>query len=67
MPATDAQRRASKKWNDKNKDKIIKIVCEWKVIPENKQKQALYMKKYLKRRNMFLQEFRRLSNILLEN
>lgn len=63
MPCTEAQKRASKKWNLANKEKILNIVCEWKT--KNMSKQASYMKKYLQRRNAFLQEFRRLANILL--
>jgi hypothetical protein len=65
MTTSSAQLRANKKWNEANYDKFLNIVYEWRKIPENKQKQAAYMKKYQQRRNAFLQEFRRLANILL--
>lgn len=65
MPTSPAQLRASKKWNEANHEKYLNTVYEWRKIPENLAKQAIYMKKYLKRRNAFLSEFRRLANILL--
>jgi len=65
MPTSPAQLRANKKWNEANHEKFLNIVYDWRKIPENKQKQAMFMKKYQQRRNAFLQEFRRLSNILL--
>jgi len=65
MPTSPAQLKANKKWNEANHEKHLKAIYEWRKIPENLAKQANYMKKYLKRRNAFLQEFRRLANILL--
>jgi len=65
MPATPAQIRASKKWNEANHEKYLNIVYEWRKDPENKKKQASYMKKYQQRRNAFFNEFQRLASILL--
>jgi hypothetical protein len=65
MPTSLAQLRATKKWNEANHEKHLNAIYEWRKIPDNLAKQAKYMKKYLKRRNAFLQEFRRLANILL--
>lgn len=65
MPTSPAQLRANKKWNEANYEKYLNAVYEWRKIPENKQKQATYMKKYQQRRYAFLQEFKRLANILL--
>lgn len=65
MPTSRAKIAANKKWNVANHEKYLNIISEWKKIPENIVKQATYMKKYQQRRNAFLQEFRRLANILL--
>lgn len=65
MPTTLAQKRANKKWSEANKEKHLNSIYEWREIPENKIKQAFYVKKYQQRRYAFLCEFRRLANILL--
>jgi len=65
MPATPAQIRANKKWNEANHEKYLNIVYEWRKDPENKKKQASYVKKYQQKRYAFLKEFQRLANILL--
>ena len=65
MPTTPAQKRASKKWNEANHEKHLDSIYQWREIPENKIKQAFYVKKYQKRKYAFLSEFRRLANILL--
>jgi len=36
MPASEAQRRASKKWNDNNKERCTKIKSEW--VANNREK-----------------------------
>ena len=65
-PASEAQKRASKKWRENNKEQFLTIVYAWrKNNPEYKEKQYGYIKKSRNRKAALLQEFKRLSAILL--
>lgn len=66
MPATEAQKRAQKKWIDKNRDKFNKICYEWREGNEEyRLKQLGYAKKYNDRKRLLKSEFQILCAIEL--
>lgn len=66
MPTTEAQKRALKKWREKNPDKCNEYNRRWREDNEEYRiKQNGYSTKCQKRRRDFLRECRRLCEILL--
>jgi hypothetical protein len=64
MPLTEAQKRAQKKWIDKNRDKFNKICYEWRDGNEEyRLKQLGYAKKYNDRKRLIKSEFKILCDI----
>lgn len=64
MPLTEAQKRAQKKWVDKNRDKFNKICYEWRDGNEEyRLKQLGYAKKYNDRKRLIKSEFKILCDI----
>lgn len=64
MPASEAQRRASKKWNDNNKERCTKIKSEW--VANNREKHNERCRLLMKRRYDLLAEFKIFRLILLD-
>ena len=66
MPTTEAQKRALKKWREKNPDKMKEYNRKWREDNEEYRiKQIAYVIKSQKRRRVFLQECRRLCEITI--
>jgi hypothetical protein len=67
MPTSEAQKRALKKWKEKNKDKANEYNKRWREGNEEYRiKQIAYTIKCQRRRRLFQQECKRLSEILIE-
>ena len=67
MPTSEAQKRALKKWKEKNKDKSNEYNKRWrKGNEEYRIKQIAYTIKCQRRRRLFHQECRRLCEISIE-
>jgi restriction endonuclease S subunit len=63
---SEAQKRALKKWKEKNLDKLNEYNKRWREDNEEYRiKQIGYTIKYQKRKKAFLEECRRLCGILL--
>ena len=66
MPTTEAQKRATKKWLQNNADKAREYNKKWREDNEEyRVKQIAYTSKYQKRKKSFLEECKRLCEILL--
>jgi len=66
MPTTEAQKRATKKWLQNNADKAREYNKKWREDNEEyRVKQIAYTIKYQKRKKSFLEECKRLCEILL--
>jgi len=66
MPTSEAQKRAIKKWKEKNPDKMREYNRRWREDNEEYRiKQIAYTIKSQKRRRAFQQECRRLCEILI--
>lgn len=67
MTTSEAQKRASKKWLEKNKEKHKMYNKKWRADNEEYRiKQIAYTVKCQKRRRAFQQECRRLCEIMIE-
>ncbi len=67
MPTSEAQKRALKKWKEKNKDKSNEYNKKWREGNEEYRiKQIAYTVKCQRRRRLFQQECRRLCEISIE-
>jgi len=67
MPTSEAQKRALKKWKEKNKDKSNEYNKRWREGNEDYRiKQIAYTIKCQRRRRLFQQECRRLCEISIE-
>jgi hypothetical protein len=66
MSASEAQKKAQKKWVEKNRDKFNKICYEWRDGNEEyRLKQLGYAKKYNDRKRLIKSEFKILCAIEL--
>lgn len=64
MPASEAQRRASKKWNDNNKERCAKNKSEW--VANNRERHNEKSKMRMRWRYEVLTEFKIFRRILLD-
>lgn len=63
---SEAKKRAMKKWAEANRERLYQYRSEWaKDNDEYKDKFKNYMRDYRKNKKPFLDEFKRLSSILL--
>jgi hypothetical protein len=64
---SEAQKLALKRWKEKNKDKVKTYNKKWREDNEEyRVKQIAYTIKYQKRKKSFLEECKRLCEILIE-
>jgi len=64
MPASEAQKRAQKKWNEKNREKFNEICYKWRDGNEEYRLNQLgYAKKYYDRKRIIKNEFKILCAI----
>lgn len=64
MPATEAQKRASKKWNDNNKERVAQNKIAW--VANNRERHNESCRLLMKRRYDLLTEFKTFRRILLD-
>jgi hypothetical protein len=64
MPSTEAQKRAIKKWNDKNKERVAKYKSDW--IERNRETHNENNRIRMKNRHDVLTEFKTFRKILLD-
>jgi hypothetical protein len=64
MPASEAQLRATKKWNEKNKERVAQYKVDW--IENNREKHRESCRNSMKRKYDVLVEFRTFRKILLD-
>lgn len=63
MPATDAQRRATKKWRDNHKEEYIQGILDW--CENNIDKKRAYARKYATKKQLWIVASRELLGCLL--
>jgi hypothetical protein len=64
MPSTEAQKRAAKKWNEKNRDRVAQIKKNW--IENNRDKHNEMCRILMKHRYDVSKEFQIFRKILLD-
>jgi len=64
MPTSEAQLRATKKWNEKNKERVAQYKLDW--IENNREKHNEMNRLQMKRRYEVLVEFKTFRKILLD-
>jgi hypothetical protein len=64
MPSTEAQKRAIKKWNDKNKERVSKYKSDW--MERNRETHNENNRIRMKNKYDVLIEFKTFRRILLE-
>jgi len=64
MPATEAQLRATKKWNEKNKERVAQNKSLW--LDNNRDKHNEYCRLSMKRKWDVLSEFKTFRRILID-
>ena len=64
MPATEAQKRAAKNWNKKNKERVAQIKKDW--VENNREKHNEMCRIFMKRKYDVSKEFQIFRKILLD-
>jgi hypothetical protein len=64
MPSTEAQKRAAKKWNEKNRDRVAQIKKNW--IENNRDKHNEINRISMKKKYDISVEFKTFRKILLD-